>query len=60
MPAADGVYQTSVLERRDLNSGSQVGYLHADKGSYFSSDMMADDTRIFVTGPTGVVAVVCP
>ncbi len=51
---------TSVLERRDANSGSQVGYLHADGSSYFSSDMIADGTRIYVTGPTGVVAALCP
>lgn len=51
---------TEVLQQLEANTGNQVGYLHADHGSYFSSGLVADDTRIYVLGPTGLTAAMCP
>lgn len=51
---------TEVLLRLDVNSGNQVGYLHADKSSYFDSGLNSDGERIYVAGPTGLTAAMCP
>lgn len=50
----------AVLKRLDARSGNQIGYLHADNGSYFRSGLNSDGTRIYVAGPTGLTAVICP
>ncbi|MGI8546966.1 MAG: PQQ-binding-like beta-propeller repeat protein [Gemmatimonadaceae bacterium] len=51
---------TTVLERRDANSGSQLGTANPKSGLGFTSDVISDGTRVFVTGVTGVTAVLCP
>jgi outer membrane protein assembly factor BamB len=51
---------TDVLQRLAANTGNQIGYLHSDKGSYFSSGLNSDATQIYVAGPTGLTAAVCP
>lgn len=51
---------TDVLQRLDASSGNQIGYLHAGHGSYFRSGLNSDGTRIYVAGPTGLTAAICP